>query len=210
MPRVTKKKAVLYSLGAVGVSALVWGTTYNLVEPDQFSMRVTMGVNSDGIKPSGLYFNVPFVQYTHSYQATQQRINYHAGSCWLIPLCDSTADHNILTAQVSLNYRVTKDTEKLLLHRWSMDGWQMADGYWLITYLMNDSANAILGKRNMVDNILRPKEFLDDFTQDFSQRLTQNNVPIEIDSIEMHGFTTFLRTRNVSYHIKKSDQPRVQ
>jgi regulator of protease activity HflC (stomatin/prohibitin superfamily) len=198
----SKRLGIAFAAAATGYSS------YNYVGPDQFAIRETLGsVTSKEALPPGLYFHLPFVQYTHSYQSGVQKISFNAGCGRFNPFVDSTADQNELMAQVTLQYKVTPDIAKLSLHRWSMDGWMMADGYWLISGMMNDSANAVFGKRTMAETIANPARFAAEFAEDVKFRLEQNNVPVEIESIEVHGFkTTYLPTRTVSYEAVRKPQ----
>jgi len=82
-----------------------------------------------------------------------------------------------------------------------MDGWILADGYWLLTRRMNESANAILGRRSMTEIASDPKRFMQEFHEDLKARLEQNNIPVEIESIELHGFNTIGPTRVVAYEV---------
>ena len=105
-----------------------------------------------------------------------------------------------MTASVTLQYKVVPDVGKLAMHRWAMDGWMMADGYWLLTRRMNESANAVLGRRTQAENMSNPKQFVKDFYEDLKTRLEQNNIPVEIESIELHGFNTSYKPTHTNPH----------
>lgn len=173
----------------------------NYVQSDQFGLRETLGNITSGILPPRVYLHVPFFQYTHSYQANTQRIEFNAGSCRFWRGCDNTADHNAMVAHVVLNYRTEQNVDKLALHRWSMDGWMMPDGYWLLTDLMNDSANAVMGKRSIDQTMGDPKRFVAELAEDTALRFAQSNVPVEIESIEFKGFKATFPTRTVANNI---------
>lgn len=195
-------KAVAATLGV----ALTGIASVNKPEPGQFALRETFYATvSDEILEPGIHPQVPFVQYTHVYDSRTQSISFNAGSCRFIAVCDSTADQNPLIAEVTLNYKVLKDREKLTFHRWAMEGIVMQDGYWLLTDMMNISANAVLGKKAMAQNLADPQAFLNDFYDDLSIRLTQNNVPVEIEGLELHSLKSwYTPTRTVAY-VKRGD-----
>ncbi len=197
---------------ALAVSALVGAGLYNVltvVNPNQMAMRETLfNVTSDRLMGPGWYFQIPFVQYTHVYNMNTQRFDFSAGSNrWMLPISSSTSDQNILQADVTLNYKVLPDEQKLIYHRWDMHNWPWQgyfgkpDGYYQLTGLLNDSANAVLGRRRMGETLSNPKKFAEDLYQDFTQRLQMNNVPVEVESLEVKGFnTSFIPSRTKSYN----------
>jgi regulator of protease activity HflC (stomatin/prohibitin superfamily) len=183
-----RKAARVAAAALVASTALYWGQ--NMVSPGQFGMRVSFWKADPKIQESGWKAFVPFVQYVHSYNQNTQRIEFNAGSCRFLPWCDSTADHNPLLAHVGINYKVRPDIPKLALQRWAMDGWIMPDGYWLISELANESANAVLGQQSMAQALQKPEQFLKDFQHDLAQRLERSNVPVDLQSIELLGLKT--------------------
>ena len=203
LPKTSSTKAKAGYLAAIFGAVVTGYAAQNYVGPEQFALRETFGMVTSGVLPSGLYLHVPYAQYTHSYQRNTQHIHFNAGSCRFWRGCDSTADNNPLIADVVLNYQTTPDTEKLALHRWSMDGWVFPDGYWLLTGLMNDSANAVMGQKGIAETMANPQKFIDDFANDVSFRFAQNNIPVEIESLEVKGFKATLPANIVSNQIKR-------
>lgn len=188
-----------------GLALIFTGHTY--VGSDQFGLRTTLGVASDKTLPPNLYLHVPLLQYTHNYQANTQRIEFRAGGMRWVPFTASTNDQNVLTANLALNYRVTQDPEKLALHRWAMDGYFMPDGYFLLTGLLNDSVNAVMGQQSLAKTINDPKAFTDAVRADLAFRIEQNNVPVQIESLELHSFDTSMRSSHINSYEVSKDQP---
>ena len=199
LPKISKRTAGIL---AVAFGTVAAGTaTFNKTDPGQFGLRETgyVTIADDFLKP-GIHMQIPFLQYTHNYDANTQKIAFNAGGCRFMPGCDSTADQNPLRAELVLSYRVTPDHDKMAFHRWAMEGFVMQDGYWLLTEMINTSANATLGKQTMSQSLNNPHAVLSAFTEDLTLRLAQNNVPVEIESIELKSLnTTYMPSRTVSY-----------
>lgn len=196
-----KKTAAYLALGIVFASvATDGGLLYNKVGPNQAGLKTTFGkILSKDMLKSGVHFNVPLVQYTHDYNMQVQNIRFTSGGVYFLPFGESTGDRNTLLSDVTLNYRVIPDAVKLGYHRWSMDGFLLSDGFWLLTKMLNDSTNAVMGKQSMADTISSPKEFADELLADLAIRLETNNIPIKIESIELNSFKTFMPTKSISY-----------
>ena len=198
--KITKKNLVrlgLFSLAAASV--LDGGIVYNYAPSNKFTLKSTLGKVADQTTPSGLYLHLPFVQYVHDYHKEVQTIEYSAGGMRFLPLGASTNDQNHLSASMKLNYRVTEDTKQLGYHPWAMDGYILQDGYWILTDMMNQSANAVMGDRPMVETMSDPERFTEEFYEDLEFRFKQNNMPVDIESIEFQKFNTFFSTKTVSY-----------
>ena len=188
---------------AAGVLSTVFSTVSHTAR-DQFSIRETAYKFSSEIREPGITLQIPFFQFTHNYMANTQKINFNAGSCRFLPMCKSTLDQNALTADISLNYRVLPNAEKLSFHLWEMDGFITKDGYWLLTRMLNDSTNAVMGKSTMTQLLAAPEKFLKDVKEDFAFRIKQNNIPIEIESLEMKEFSTSIwPVHSVQYAVVK-------
>ncbi len=175
------------------------GLLYNYASTDKFTLKSTFGKVADKTTPSGLYFHIPFIQYVHDYHKGVQTIDYSAGGMRFLPFGESTSDRNHLSSSLRLNYRVTEDTKKLGYHPWAMDGYLLPDGYWLLTDMMNQSANAVMGKQPLTETVGNPEKYIKEYYEDLTFRLEQNNVPVEIESLELQKFNTFFPTRSVSY-----------
>jgi hypothetical protein len=201
VPHISKRTAAKIA-GAFAAVTTVYASQ-NYAGPNQFALRETFGNVGEKTLPSGMYFHVPFAQYTHSYNKNVQMIEFNAGSCRFLPLCASTADQNTLTSKIALHYEVLQDPQKLGFFRWKMDGWKYPDGYWLLTEQLNHSANAVMGKKSMAEVLVNPQQYLSDLYQDFAFRLEQNNIPVKITSIELKGFSTFIPTHTVTYQLDK-------
>ncbi len=203
----TFKKASKW--GGIGVALTLaladGGLLYNYAGSNKFVIKTTLGnISSDNLS-SGIYLNVPFAQYTHDYNRQVQTLSFTTGGHYHIPFGASTEDQNSLLADMRLHYRVLPDKEKLGFHRWAMDGFVMPDGYWLLTQMMNDSANAVMGQATMAHTASHPEEYLQNFLEDFKIRIEQNNIPIEVQSVELKNFNTFLPSNMISYQ-KRDNQ----
>ena len=199
----TKKKiGMITAISGLVMSAFA---AVSRVEPGEFAIRETFyRMTSDIIKP-GIHPQVPFVQFTHNFETNTQRAEIKAGSCRFWPLCNSTKDGNALTAEVALNYKVLPDAQKLGFHLWSMDGFIMPDGYWLVTRMLNDSANAVMGRYDMAQIMANPEKFAKELKEDLIFRLQQNNIPVEIESLELKSFSTsYEPVKSVNYVTMKN------
>jgi regulator of protease activity HflC (stomatin/prohibitin superfamily) len=188
------------------VAALTIYATFSWVSPRQFGLQTTGYVLlSDHTIGPGLRFQVPFIQYTHQYNANTQVIAMNAGGCRFWMTCDSTGDQNPLRASMVLQYRLIPDPENLGFHEWAMEGFLFTDGYWLLTRMLNTSANAILGQKTTPAVLSEPQVFVEAVQSDLVARLKLNNVPVEVESLELRDFNTwFTPIRTVSYGITKS------
>lgn len=196
-------KGLAKKLAVAGGLALTAYASVTQVDPDQIGLRENfyLATGHDVLKPR-IYFQVPFIQYTHKYAANTQDIEFNAGGCRFWPSCDSTKDKNPLRAELVLHYRVLPDAQKLAMHRWAMEGFIMQDGYWLLTRMMNTSANAILGQKSMAEILNNPDQIRKEIYEDLTNRLALNNIPVEIQSLELKGFSTwYTPARSVSYGV---------
>jgi regulator of protease activity HflC (stomatin/prohibitin superfamily) len=198
-PKATKKIAA--SVAGLGVAYI----STNYIGPQQFGLRQSFFSAGKATLPPGFYANLPWpLQYTHRYEAGTQTIEFNAGSGRFLPFWSSTKDQNILTATVAINYQVVPDPEKLKFHLYDMDGWMMQDGYWLLTRMANDSANAVLGKSTIAETLSNPQDFVDQLRTDLAARLEQNNVPVNVESIELKSFNTTLPVTVTDNRISKA------
>lgn len=191
------KKLGLFLLTAA--TAVDGGLLYNYAGAEKFTLKSTMGAVAEKTTPSGLYMHLPLVQYVHDYHKGTQTIDVTSGGMRFFPSGESTKDKNYLGAEGRLLYRVTEDAEKLGYHPWAMDGYVLPDGYWLLTDMMNQSANAVLGNRSLAGTQSNPELYAEEFYEDLDFRLKQNNVPVEVESYELKRFKTFGPTQTVSY-----------
>lgn len=197
--RITKKNVKKLGLFLVTAAAIMdGGILYNYAPSNKFTLKSTFGKVADHTTPSGLYFHVPFVQYDHDYRKEVQTIDFNAGGMRFLPFGESTADKNYLSSSLRLNYRVTEDTKKLGYHPWSMDGYLLPDGYWLLTDMMNQSANAVMGDHSLAETVGNPERYMEEFCDDLMFRLEQNNVPVDVESVELQQFNTFFPTKSLS------------
>ena len=195
-----KKAAAFLALGTVFASvAFDGGLLFNKINPNQFGIKTSFGkVTSDILSP-GYRFHVPLIQYTHDYNAQVQRIRFTAGGIYFLPFGKSTGDQNTLLSEIVLNYRVLSDKQKLGYHRWAMDGFLLPDGFWILTRRLNESVNAVMGKQRMAETLSNPEQFMLDLHSDLKLRLETNNIPVQIESIELNKFKTFLPVKSISY-----------
>lgn len=199
--RVSKKNVKNVGLFLLAAAAIIdGGILYNYAPANKFTLKSTFGKVDDKTQSSGFYAHLPFVQYVHDYRKEVQTIDFSVGGIRFLPFGESTADKNHLDADVKLNYRVIEDAKKLGFHAWEMDGYLLQDGYWLLTDMMNQSGNAVMGDRSLAETVSDPKRFTKEFFEDLAFRLEQNNVPVEIESVELQKFKTFAPTKTVSYH----------
>lgn len=210
LPQIPKihigKRTAFGAAAAVAVAAAMSSVT--TVGPNQMGLRETLGnVTSDLMKP-GMSFTIPVIQFTHVYQTNTQKIDFVAGSDRWTPFKPSTADQNVLMAEVVLNFKVIPDEQNLIYHRWAMRKWfGTPNGYFLVTQMMNDSANAVLGRQTMAQALASPAKFESDYYQDLTQRLQINNIPVAIESLELKKLQTFMPTRTVAYNVQGISAP---
>ena len=180
--------------------------TFTRVGPRQFGLRTTGYVLlSDHTLNPGVTAQVPFLQYTHKYDANTQTITLDAGGCRFLPWCNSTGDQNPLRANMVLQYQVDRNVEDLGFHQWQMEGFFFPDGYWLLTDLLNTSANAALGQKTTAGILATPDQFVKLVHDDLTNRLKLNNIPVTIKSVELKDFHTwFVPLRVVSYGVVKN------
>lgn len=192
-------------MAATGLALTGYASVTNIT-PKQFGLRESFYVMTGNIMNPGIYFQFPFVQYTHRYETNTQVLQLNSGGCRFLPWCDSTGDHNPLTADMVLHYRVLPNVDKMNFHRWAMESWGTGrDGYWLITKTLNTAANTALGQKNMADTLKDPEGFQKAVYNDLKYRLEQNNIPVEIESLELKGFNTwYTPTRTVVYSATKN------
>jgi hypothetical protein len=201
MPKLpTKWKKGLAAASALAMTA--WAT-FTQVQPQQIGLRETFYImTGNKVLQPKIYTQFPFVQYTHKYGANTQTIEFNGGGCRFLPNCDSTGDQNNLSAEFRLNYKVIPDAQKLSFHRWEMEKWGTGrNGYWTLTSMLNTSANAILGQKSMKESLNSdPNAFAKAVFNDLSYRLAQNNIPVEVESLELKEFKTwYVPTRTVAY-----------
>lgn len=172
------------------------------IGPGEFGLQTTAEF-APKLKGPSISVQVPFIQFTHVYNAAVQSINLKTGGARFLPGYASTKDNNAFMSDMVLNYKLKQDETNIGIWRWSMRPWFMGrDGYWLLTGKMNESANAVLGDKNMAEILSDPKAYVQAYTDDLKSRLEQNNIPVEIISVELKGFkTSIFPARALTYEI---------
>ena len=200
LPKVSRQQVVRGA--AAMVVAAATAASVKMIGANKFGLQETVGIVTSDILQPGVRLQFPFAQITHVYHTNTQKFELNAGSGRFLPFWSSTSDQNILTTDVVLSYQIQPNAQKLSFWRWSMEDWfAPTDGYWVITGMMNDSANAVLGKRTMAETLANPSRYSKELFDDLQQRLDRSNVPVSIESVELREInTTIFPTRTISYN----------
>ena len=196
-----KKSLIIGASASFAVASAIGSVNY--VGPNEFGVQeILMNVTDANVK-SGVHFQIPFVQITHKYNTAIQKFTFNAGSGRWIKWAGSTEDRNTLTAKVKLSYKIDPDETKIIYHRWGMRKWFGQDnGYFVLTDLLNDSANAVMGKKPLGEIVADPSTFNKELLNDFRFRVETNNIPITIESIELQSLDTTMKpTHTISYQL---------
>lgn len=93
-----------------------------------------------------------------------------------------TRDRNPFSVDMRIHYKISPDAGLLGLHLSDMSN---SDGISLLKQLADNSTRYLAGQQNALDLLNDPENFLKSFVSDFDMRLRQNNVPVEIEMIEL-------------------------
>jgi len=206
LPKISRRTKII--VGAAAAFVATANASVKRIQSNEIGLRTTFGVASLRLLGPGLHFQFPFVSITHAYRLNTQTINFGAGSGRFLPFWNDTSDRNILVTDIRVQYKVVPDARKLSFWRWDMGGWGLtvntgADGYWKLTSLINDSANAVFGRRAAAEPMYIPNQFANELYRDINFRFAQNNIPVQVESLEVKQIRTarFFPVRTVSYQV---------
>jgi regulator of protease activity HflC (stomatin/prohibitin superfamily) len=175
----------LAASAAFGIAALWLGArSYEIVPAQRYAVHVKLGqVKSDQVAP-GIYRKLPF--YDHYYVFNNNTIILENTVC----SGNNTADQNSVKAEIRLHYRINPKVGllALLLDKMSDD-----NGAALLGDLMTQACNAVVGSRPARDTLADPQGFLQAFMGNLQWRVSQNNIPAQVDVAELLAFNADLR-----------------
>jgi len=176
-------KKVAAGAGAALALFLGW-KSYVVVQPNEFAVRTTMGAITSDDLPSGIQLKVPFAQSIYTYSRNVIINEFSAGSSGTSEA--NTQDRNKLQANIRLHYRIDPKAGDMNFHYYNLSAtWGQGDGKSFLTTFINDSANAIFGRRPARETLGDDKRFLEEFYDNLNWRLTQNKIPVTVDMIEL-------------------------
>lgn len=177
------KNPVIFGPAAVMSLFLGW-KSFNIVQPNEFAVRTTMGAITSSDLPSGPSFKVPFVQSIYTYSRNVIINEFTAGASGNGDA--NTQDRNKLEANMRLHYRIDPTVGDMNFHYYNLSSLiGQGDGSDYLKTLINDSANAVFGQRSARETLADDDAFIKAFADNLEWRLRQNKVPITIDTVEL-------------------------
>lgn len=190
--------AVLMALVAVGLAA----RSYKIVPAQSYGVRITLGqMKNDMLKP-GFYLKYPVYDSIEIFSNNTVIVESEVGS-----IATSTnsgelnsSDRNPISARLRTHYRINPKVGSIALKLPELLG-DSNNGEKAFQEFENQSFNAVVGSRPAADTLADPKGFLEAFLDNLKWRLAQNNMPIEVDVVELKSFHTDLN-KPIQYRIK--------
>ena len=173
----TKMVRFLVSLGVVLFAAfIVVESSYTIVRPKHFGVKVELGEVSPQTLDPGLHWRHPFISEISSYNNNTVILESTVGSG------NNTQDQNAYQIVARIHYNISPIVGILAFHLKEM---KSNDGEDLLVAQMDKALNAVVGQRSTVATLISPEVILKSFLDQLEWRLTQNNIAIKIDTVEM-------------------------
>lgn len=165
------------AVAVAGIGVALYHDTWPTIVPAQnFGVRIRNGqLVSDKLEPN-LYWVRPVLDNVYSFPNNTTIINGTAGNS------RNASDQNSISADYRIHYRVNPKAGYLALHIETMarDG-----GVELVGGLTGQAVDTAAGNRRAVDTLNDPSGFLKTMVTNLQWRLKQNNVPVDIDTVEL-------------------------
>lgn len=94
----------------------------------------------------------------------------------------NTQDQNMLSADLRFHFKHDPKFGLVALHAKTM---QNDDGEDILKKLISQSVDAVVGDRHSRETTSDPSAFLKSFGEDLQWRITQNNLPIRFEAVEL-------------------------
>ncbi|MDD5585719.1 MAG: SPFH domain-containing protein [Alphaproteobacteria bacterium] len=191
---------VLCSLAALGLAY----RSYKIVPAQSYGVRVTFGQMVSDNVPPGFYFKYPLYDTIDIFSNNTVIVESEVGAVKSSGSSSENAtelnssDRNPVSAKIRTHYKVNPAVGSIALKLPEMRG---DNGETAFKELENQSFNAVVGSRPAAETLDDPTGFLEAFLVNLRWRLAQNNMPIEIDTIELLSFHANLR-KPIQYRIK--------
>lgn len=178
--RTSTDKGTIVGIGAafVVIAGTVFGcNSYKIVPAQSYGVDIKFGqLESDHLKP-GIYPKVPFFE--KIYTLNNNTIIMETDG---VGAGNNSSDQNAVTADFRIHYKVNPKVGSIALN---IEKITDNHGQGLIKDLEGQALNAAVGSRPATDTLADPVGFLKAFKENLEWRIGQNNVPAEIDSIEL-------------------------
>lgn len=94
----------------------------------------------------------------------------------------NTKDQNSYSARMRIHYKIKPDAGILAFH---LDEMKNENGKGLILGHMHKALDGVVGQRSVAESLISPPTVLSEFANQLDWRLAQNNIAIQVDTIEM-------------------------
>jgi regulator of protease activity HflC (stomatin/prohibitin superfamily) len=169
--------AFLVTLGVLLVIGLItFLDSFTIVRPKHFGVGVELGAVNPNILDPGWHWRNPWISDILSYNNNTIIMESTVG------LGNNTKDQNAYTADMRVHYNISPNVGILAFHLKDM---QDEDGHDLLVSQMDKAMNAVVGQRPTVATLVAPEDVLKAFLDQLEWRLSQNNIAIKIDTVEM-------------------------
>jgi len=171
-----KVKAGVLALFGMAAVAVVGMRSYQIIPAQSYGVDIQAGqLLSDRLRP-GFYWKWPAYEKIYIFNNNTIITENTVGEG------KNTSDQNAFTADVRLHYRVNPSVGSIALKISAISSDDAASE--LVTY-MNQSVNAAVGSRPGRESLADPAGFLIGFQNNLNWRISQNNLPVQVDSIEI-------------------------
>lgn len=174
----TGKDWVKVACGAFAVVASVIGgcRSYDSVPQQSFGVRVTRGQVQPKLLEPAYYGKLPVLDKIYSFSNNVIILETTAGNP------RNTKDQNDFSVDLRLHYQIKPDAGVLSFH---LEELSDNNGKALLTTQLSNSVDSVVGQLTSQEALAAPADILKHIVPQFEWRLKQNNVAVEIDTIEL-------------------------
>ncbi len=157
-------------------SSILGYRSFEIVEAGNFGVRIKNGkLVSDNLE-AGIYSKSPIFDTIYELRNNTIILETTAGTG------RNTHEQNMLTADLRIHYKIKPEIGSIALQ---IDNMVTDQGKALLEEVADNSLDSVVGERHSMDHLANPQGLLQGLADNFEWRFRQNNVPAEIDSIEL-------------------------
>ena len=174
----TTKDWAKVACGAFAVVASVIGgcRSYDSVPQQSFGVRVTRGQVQPKLLEPGYYSKAPALDTIYSFSNNVIILETTAGNP------RNTRDQNDFSVELRLHYQIKPNVGVLSFH---LDELSDNNGQKLLTKQLSNSVDSVVGQLTSQEALSIPADILKNIVPQLEWRLKQNNIAVEIDTIEL-------------------------
>ncbi len=176
MPLSLLQKSSIAAAFTLVAGGIIGSCSYSVVPPKHFGVKVTWGQVEPETYAPGPHAKNPLVGKFYDFNNNVVILETSVGSG------KNTKDQNSYRADIRVHYNIKPDAGILAFHLNEMGN---DDGKQLLIEQLDKSMNAVVGQRTTPESLVTPDDVLKGLLSQIEWRLKQNNIALQIDTIEM-------------------------